>query len=147
MIPRDFAADPGLRWMVVNPGTGGLSDEHWVEAVGSAPNRGSAGGFVSDMYLEFGWCGVIVCYLIGRVYAAFWIRSWERAGVWTIIYIELLVLSVYLPSQSAQAWLYRGLLLVVPTCLLWRYVVSRIHSYELSWEQQEMGVAERQGQQ
>ena len=67
--------DLGLGWMVNEPGTAGLSDMVWLRAVGFMPLRGSAGGFIADAFLEFWWFGVIVCYLIGRLYGYCWTRS------------------------------------------------------------------------
>ena len=115
--------DLGLGWMVNQPGTGGFSDWEWLGAVGFRPLRGSAGGFVADMFLEFWWFGVIVCYLIGRLYGYCWTRSVRSGQFWTLVYVELLALSVYLPAQSVQAWLYRALLLTVPTGILWKWFV------------------------
>jgi oligosaccharide repeat unit polymerase len=115
--------DLGLGWMVNEPGTAGLSDSVWLRAVGFMPMRGSAGGFIADAFIEFWWFGVIVCYLIGRLYGYCWTRSVLAGQIWTVIYVELLVLSVYLPAQSVGAWLYRALLLIVPTWILWQRVV------------------------
>jgi hypothetical protein len=118
--------DLGLGWMVNEPGTAGLSDRVWLRAVGFMPLRGSAGGFIADAFLEFWWFGVIVCYLIGRLYGYCWTRSVLSGQIWTVIYVQLLVLSVYLPAQSVGAWLYRALLLIVPTWILWQRVVVRM---------------------
>jgi oligosaccharide repeat unit polymerase len=92
--------DLGLGWMVDEPGTGGFTDREWYEAVGFVPEWGSAGGFIADTFIEFWWFGVIVCYLIGRLYRYCWTRSLGSGQLWTMIYVELLALSVYLPAQS-----------------------------------------------
>jgi len=113
----------GLGWAENQPGTAGFSDSHWLEAVGFRPLRGSSGGFVADAFVEFWWFGVAVCYFIGRLYGYCWTRSKLAGGVWTVVYVELLLLSVYLPSQSVGAWLHRALLLVVPTWILWKHLV------------------------
>jgi oligosaccharide repeat unit polymerase len=118
--------DLGLGWMVNEPGTAGLSDLVWLRAVGFMPLRGSAGGFIADAFLEFWWFGLIICYLIGRFYGYCWTRSMLLGQIWTAIYVELLVLSVYLPAQSVGAWLHRALLLIVPTWILWERVVMRL---------------------
>jgi oligosaccharide repeat unit polymerase len=118
--------DVGLGWMVNEPGTAGLSDWVWLRSVGFLPLRGSAGGFIADAFVEFWWFGLIVCYLIGRLYGYCWKQSVLLGHIWTVIYVELLVLSVYLPAQSVGAWLYRALLLIVPTCILWERVVLSV---------------------
>lgn len=127
-IPRQIwptkYEDLRLGWMVNQPGTGGFSDYEWRRAVGFLPLRGSAGGFVADLYLELWWFGAIACFLIGWVYGRAWSHSVTHGGVWMVIYVELLALSVYLPTQSLGAWLTRVLMLVVPTWLIWKRVVE-----------------------
>jgi oligosaccharide repeat unit polymerase len=126
-IPRQLwptkYEDLGLGWMVNQPGTAGFSDSDWLEGAGFWPLRGSASGFIADAFIEFWWFGVVICYLIGQLYGYCWMRSRRSGGLWTVVYVELLVLSVYLPAQSVEAWFYRALLLVVPTSLLWNHVV------------------------
>jgi len=115
--------DMGLGWMVNEPGTGGFSDWDWLDAVGFLPYRGSAGGFVADMFVEFWWFGVVVCFLIGWLYGYCWRKSILLGQLWSVVYLELLALSVYLPAQSVGAWLHRALLLVVPTWFVWTRLV------------------------
>jgi hypothetical protein len=115
--------DLGLGWLVDQPGSAGFSDGDWREAVGFPPLSGSAGGFVADAFVELWWLGALACYLIGRLYGWCWTRSARLGGLWTVVYVELVILSVYLVSQSVGAWLYRALLLVGPTWILWKLVV------------------------
>ena len=115
--------DLGLGWMVNNPGTGGYDDREWYEAVGFVPGRGAAGGFVADLFLEFWWYGALGCYLIARLYAYCWARSTQHGQFWTIAYVELLALSIYLPAQSVGAWLFPAIMMVGTTWLVWRRIV------------------------
>jgi hypothetical protein len=69
---------------------------------------------------------VIICYLIGKLYRYCWTRATHSGQIWTVIYVQLLVVSVYLPAQSVEAWLYRALLLIVPTWIIWERVVVRV---------------------
>jgi oligosaccharide repeat unit polymerase len=117
--------DLGLGWMVNEPGTAGLSDMVWLRSVGFLPLRGSASGFIADAFVEFWWFGLIVCYLIGRLYGYCWTRATDSGNIWTVVYVQLLVLSIYLPAQSVGAWLYRALLLIIPTWILWERIVVR----------------------
>lgn len=117
--------DLGLGWMVNNPGMGNFEDFEWEEAVGFVPSRGTAGGFITDMYVEFSWLAVAPVFLIGALYSKSYQLSRRRGGVWTLVYIELLVLSVHLPAQSVQSWLYRGILLVGVTLVAWRALMGR----------------------
>lgn len=115
--------DMGLGWLATSAGKGGLNDAQWRELVGFEVAGGSAGGFIADLFMEFSWFTPLVCFLIGRVYFLAWRRASTRGGFWAMLYLELVILSVFLPAQSLGAWLYRVLLLGIPTYLLWRYVL------------------------
>ena len=118
-------SDLGLQWLVDRPGVGAFTESEWDDAVGFVPTLGSAGGFVADMYIEFAWLAVVPLLLIGLLYSVIHSRSRTRGGLWTLLYLELLLFSVHLPSQSVQSWLYRVILLCVPTALLWRWFAGR----------------------
>ncbi|MBI1374428.1 MAG: oligosaccharide repeat unit polymerase [Phycisphaera sp.] len=127
-IPRQIwptkYEDLGVDWMEAEPGTGGYSMNEWQGAVGFVPLSGSAGGFVADAYIELWWFGAILCYFIGRVYSYVWRRASLEGGFWLFVYVILLALSVYLVAQSVGAWLYRALLICVPTWVMWRWAVE-----------------------
>jgi hypothetical protein len=44
--------------------------------------------------------------------------------IWTLIYVELLALSVYLPAQSVGAWLFPSVILTGTTWVVWRRIVT-----------------------
>ncbi len=117
---RDF----GLEWMDVDPGLAGFSLSDWMSAVGFVPAEGNAGGFIADSFLEFSYGAIAIAFLIGLFYSRMWKRWVSYGGLATILYLELLILSVYLPSQSVGAWAYRCLLLMVPTWVIWRTLVE-----------------------
>jgi hypothetical protein len=85
-------------------------------------------GFIADLFLEFHAGCIAAAYLIGHLYSLAWQRSRVRRGLWTILYFEMLILSIYLPTQSIGAWLYRLLILAVPTLLLMGYLAPRLAS-------------------
>lgn len=116
--------DMGLGWMRDAPGSSGIYDSEWVNLLGFIPAGGNAGGFIPDVFLEFSWGMVLACFVIGRIYSACWKRWRTRGGLWIFLYFELLILSVYLPSQSVGAWLYRMLILGFPTWLIWKRVIA-----------------------
>jgi hypothetical protein len=116
--------DMGMGWMRDMPGSSGIHDSEWISALGFVPASGNAGGFIPDLFLEFSWGLVVACFLIGRFYNTCWIRWRTRGGFWTLFYFELLILSVYLPTQSVGAWLYRLMLLGLPTWLIWKKIIS-----------------------
>lgn len=116
----------GLQWMETAPGSGGMSEMAWLNAVGWYPQAGSAAGLVADAYLEFGLLGLVVCYLVGRVYSALWKRAVVLRGVWNLLYAEAAAISVFMPTQGVTtAWLYRLLFLGIPTWALWKWIAGR----------------------
>lgn len=115
--------DMGMGWMQTSPGSSGILDSEWLAILGFVPASGNAGGFIPDLFVEFSWAAILFCFLIGRLYSSCWKRWRTRGGLWALLYFELLILSLYLPSQSVGAWLYRMMLLGVPTWLIWRNVI------------------------
>ena len=116
--------DMGMGWMRTAPGSSGISDSEWLSTFGFIPAGGNAGGFIPDLFLEFSWGCVIFCFLIGRFYSGCWIKWRTQGGIWVLLYFELLILSIYLPSQSVGAWLYRLMLLVIPTIIIWKKIIA-----------------------
>ncbi len=117
--------DLGLDWMETQPGLCGLTTLQWQEAVGFNPAMGTAGGFVADAYLEWAWGGAVACYALGFGFSWLWKKWVTCRGVWTLIYVEAMILTVYLPSQSLGAWAYRFALLVVPTAVVFHLLIPK----------------------
>ncbi len=117
--------DLGLEWMVSQPGLCGMTTLQWQQAVGFDPALGTAGGFcrrrVSGMVVGGGlrvlWSRILLQLALEEVVA--------EGGVWTAIYVEAMILSIYLPSQSLGAWAYRFALLSVPTAVLFRLLIPK----------------------
>lgn len=103
----------------------GMSDEatqsRYFAAVGFVPLAGSSTGSIADVYSELAWGVLVVFYALGRVFSLVWQRHRLRGGIWTVLLIEMLILSVYLPAQSLSAWLQRLLYMGVISALLWKY--------------------------
>ena len=110
----------GLQNLKYQPGGGGMDKSQWLEAVGFKTTSGSATGFAADAFLEWSWGGIIACYVLGRGFGFLWKKWVSTGGVWTVLYLESMILSVFLPSQSLGAWLYRFLLLSIPTAIIFR---------------------------
>jgi hypothetical protein len=125
--------DVGATWITNRyPGLGHLTIDDWLAAVGWIPLTGSSGISISDLFGEFGWGAVIAMYLIGRGFAWLWLRRWRRGGVWDLLLIEALVLTIYLATQSFSAFYHRYLILAIPTIVVWNVFVlgqsrSRTH--------------------
>ncbi len=117
--------DFGLIGLQTAPGLGGMSIIQWRQVVGFEPTSGNAGGFVADAYLEWSWGGALACYALGFGFSWLWKRWVTRGGVWTVLYVEAMILTVFLPSQSLGAWGYRFALLAVPTALVFRYLLPK----------------------
>jgi len=117
--------DLGLPDLKTDAGMCGLSFPQWQQAIGFNPPGGTAGGFVADAFIEWSWGAVVFCYLLGFLFSWLWKQWVTYGGVWTAIYVEAMVLSVFLPSQSVGAWAYRFLLLAVPTALVFRLVIPK----------------------
>ncbi len=123
--------DIGLDGLRTQPGLGGMSTLKWRQAVGFLPAGGNAGGFVSDAFLEWSWGAVIACYGLGYFFSWLWKQWVSRGGVWTVIYIEAMILCIHLPSQSLGSWAYRFALLAIPTLILFRLFTSRKPSRQM----------------
>ncbi|OVE73793.1 hypothetical protein BVX94_02835 [bacterium B17] len=97
----------------------------WLASVGWTPLRGSATGCIADMYLEFSWGMVVIMFLIGRFFSYLWKQSILQRGIWLMLFIESIVFSVFLPTQSVSAWFYRFLLISLPSIVLWKTFVDK----------------------
>lgn len=129
-IPRqvwpDKYQDIGLGWMENQDEMAGMADNEWLNAVGWLPQRGAAAGFIADLYLEFSYLGFVFCYGFGWLYSYLWRRSVIDRGGWSILYLFAAILSIYVPTQSISAWLYRFVFLSVPTMTLWHILVQPV---------------------
>ena len=99
-------------------------DERYVESVGFRLLSGSSFGYVSDVYYEFAWGVILVSYLLGRFFCFLWERHRLRGGLWTVLYLELLIVSIYLPTQSLTAAMHRFIFMGGITYIVWRYWVD-----------------------
>ncbi|VFN04030.1 MAG: hypothetical protein BECKG1743D_GA0114223_107722 [Candidatus Kentron sp. G] len=95
--------------------------ERSIAAVGHPLVNGASTGSIADVYMEFAWGVVLVFYLLGRAFGLAWRRHRMRGGIWSVWLIAMLVLSIYLPTQSFSAWLHRLLFMGVVTSLFWRF--------------------------
>ncbi|QVL50087.1 MAG: hypothetical protein KFB96_06370 [Thiocapsa sp.] len=104
---------------------GGGSWVSYSEVLGFSPPRGSATGFVANLYGSFAWGVLLVMFLFGWGLAALWNRHRLRGGLWTLLFAEAMILSIYLPTQSFSAFYHRFLIMAVVTTILWRIWVDR----------------------
>jgi hypothetical protein len=127
-IPRQFwptkYEDVGATWVTNDyPGLGHLSVDDWLAAVGWIPIAGSSAISISDLFGDFGWVAVVAMYFIGRGFASLRFRRLTRGGMWDLLHLEALILSIYLATQSFSAFYHRYLILAIPTIIAWQVIM------------------------
>ena len=126
-IPRQIwptkYEDVGADWITqFDQGEGG---QRFLQAVGFRPPTGSAVGFIADIYHEFALGVLVVVYLFGRFLVFLWAKHRSKGGLWTVLFIEAMVLCVYLPTQSFSAWFHRFLFMSVISTLVWKFFIEK----------------------
>jgi oligosaccharide repeat unit polymerase len=93
---------------------------YW-EALGFRLPDGTAPGSIADGYLELSWGVVPLFFMIGLFYGYVWRRHRADGGFWTILLVVMLILSIYLATQSVTAWGHRLFYIGLTTFLVWKY--------------------------
>ena len=122
---RTKYADCGFDWLENHPGSHGYTDWEWSSAAGFIPAYGCAVGFDASMFMDFSWAGFIGCYLFGFFFAWVWRKERLSRGVWHLLLVAALVLSIYVPTQDTSAVLFRWLFMAIPTVMCWQFFVGR----------------------
>ena len=120
-IPRQLwpnkYADFGVPELEQNAGVagGGLQAVlGWTEV------PGAAAAMVADLWVEFSWGCIAFAAFWGWAYGYCWKRAVVSGGGWTVQYVIMLILSVYLITQGLEAVTFRLIILSVPVWWLWR---------------------------
>jgi hypothetical protein len=92
----------------------------WDIAVGAAPS------FVGDFWMEFGTWAPLAIFAVGWLYGKLWLLSRSDPHVQPA-YVILAALSIYLLTQTIEAWLFRALLFGLPALIILR-VLARNQS-------------------
>lgn len=129
-IPKQLWAnkyeDVGADWVnAAHPGLGQFSAESWMNTVGWIPYAGSAAGSLADLYGEFGLGAIVAFFLLGKLLAVIRHRSRKLGGIWDLLFLEAMAVSIYLATQSFSAFYHRFLVMAVPTYLVWRLLIQR----------------------
>ena len=90
----------------------------WNIAFGAAPS------FVGDFWLEFGMFAPLASFAIGWFYGRLWRISRNDPRVQPA-YVLLAALSIYLLTQTIEAWLFRALLFGLPAIVALRLLTRR----------------------
>ena len=101
-----------------------IRGQRYLNTVGFVPAAGSAIGYVADIFLEFSWGALLVSYVLGRLFNLAWSTHATRGQFASVLYLLMVVLSIYLAAQSVTAWLYRVLFIGGITFLLWKYWIK-----------------------
>ena len=86
-----------------------------ANVVGWEIANGAAPGFVGDFWLEFGKGAPLAIAAVGWIYGKFWRRARTNPAIQPV-YIIFAALSIYLITQTIDAWLFRCLL-YAGTCM------------------------------
>ena len=106
----------------------GLQGSEWLTSVGWLPPRGAAPGFIADLFVEFSWGAVLGCLLLGRLYRYLWRKGMAFGDYWFVIYVSLMVVSVFMVAQTFEAWAHRFLVMAVPSIMAWKLAALRLQS-------------------
>jgi hypothetical protein len=116
--------DMNAEWLELY-GTGSEA-ARYTNSIGFALPAGVSGGSIADGYVEFSWGVVVMFFVIGRVFAASYVRHRREGGFWSIIFFTMLALSIYLPTQSFSAWMLRLLFMAGFAYLFWRIAIGPV---------------------
>jgi hypothetical protein len=103
---------------------GGGEWDYFSEVLGFSPPKGSAVGFIANLYSSFSWGVLLAMFLFGWSLAVLWKRHRLRGGLWTVLYGQAMILSVYLPTQSFSAFYQRFLIMTVIAVLVFRFIAK-----------------------
>lgn len=103
----------------------GLPVERMATITGWDVAAGAAPGLVGDFWMEFGWLAPLAAFSIGWFYGRLWrvARSEPRLQP---VYVLMAALSIYLITQTIEAWLFRALLFGIPAALSLRWLEKRL---------------------
>lgn len=110
--------DVGMGRYLINVGLGGV-DQYSTVAYGAAP------GFAADLFAEFSWGAILASYLVGWLYGRVWRNAVTVRGIWLMLYVLFVGLSIFFVVQTLEAILYRILLTALPVMGLWRMIRAR----------------------
>lgn len=100
----DLTQDAGIPIDRIDAVTG------WQIAVGAAP------GVVGDFWMEFGVFAPLVAFALGAFYGGLWRKSRSDPRIQPA-YAMLAALSIYIFTQTIEAWLFRALLFGIPALM------------------------------
>jgi hypothetical protein len=97
----------------------------WLIAKGAAP------GIVGDFWMEFGTFAPLAAFALGAFYGKLWHRSRHDPRIQPA-YAMLSALSIYIFTQTIEAWLFRALLFGIPALVFLTVVAIRRKRTQIS---------------
>lgn len=85
----------------------GIYDSTWIRAIGWIPPAGSSISFVADAYFELSYFYLVFLYLVGRMFALFWLRARFIGKGWSVLYVVVASISIFLAAQDVPAFFFR----------------------------------------
>jgi hypothetical protein len=98
----------------------GVAGQGLIDVLGWKEVPGAAAAMVADLWVEFSWLSIPVALLLGLLYGRAWRRAVDDGGFWTTEYTILILLSIYLVTQSGEAVIFRLVILSLPAAFVWR---------------------------
>ena len=105
----------------------GVAKTGLAPVMGWSEVTGAAAALVGDLWVEFSWLALPTLGLIGYGYARAWRKARDIRGPWITQYTILILLSIYMVSQSGEAVIFRLIILSLPSWWVWqkaRYAAS-----------------------
>ncbi len=90
----------------------------WKVAIGAAP------GLVGDFWMEFGMFAPCAAFALGMLYGRLWRRSRSDPRLQPA-YAMFAALSIYILTQTIEAWMFRALLFGIPAIVALRLLARR----------------------
>lgn len=104
-------------------GIKGLSAEvmgDFSQTLGWVAARGASMGLLADVWKQLWWVGQILLFGLGWFHGYAWRRAVTVGGIWNIVLVLLLALSIYTTQQTFQAMLFRFMFLGGAGWIVWR---------------------------
>jgi hypothetical protein len=99
----------------------GIAGGTVLDRMGWAENPGAAPAIVADLWAEWSWLGIPMLGFFGWYYG----RAWKRAALWggglaISRYVIVVMLSIFLITQTMEAIIFRFAILMTVSWFLWR---------------------------
>ncbi len=102
----------------------GIPTDRIANVTGWKVARGAAPGIVGDFWMEFGAFAPLAAFALGGLYGRLWCASRSDPRLQPA-YAIFAALSIYILTQTIEAWLFRALLFGIPAIVALRMLARR----------------------